>query len=252
MVSNITKERREYLLNNLLLFMKNEIEDDGATINTYWFEVKYPEKVYIMGVKEPKLEPASKDIIKFQAKCPFEKEELDTVVKYGIAHELLERYTYDSFQITYQGMNQAEEYEEYLEECVSDNQIIINDFVESEDSLVNEKVIKSRNLYLTKDLDGALENIWGAFERIKTIYTELDKKDSAKKVCNICATSLDFDCINNEFVALTNIGNNYQIRHFETNKKPLNDNNTKIYLYFRMLSLINFAIKQLKEAENDL
>lgn len=248
MVSNITKERREYLLNNLLLFMKNEIEEAGITIDKYWFEVKYPEEVYIMGVKEPKLEPASEEIVKLQSKCPFEKEELDTVVKYGIAHELLERYTYDSFQITYQGMNQAEEYEEYLEECVSDNQIIINDFVESEDSLVNEKVIKSRNLYLSKDLDGALENIWGAFERIKTIL-DSDKQKGAEKLCNLCATSLKVDDISKEFKDLTSLGNNYIIRHTETTKIPITDVNTKVYLYLRMLSLINFAIKQLKEAE---
>lgn len=252
MVNNITKERRNYLLNNLLLFMKNEMEDIGRTKETYWFSLKFPEEVYYIGYPEPEIEPASEDTYKFISKYPCEKEELEVVTKYAITHELLENHGSDGYKITYQGMSKAEAYEEYLEECVSDNQIILNDFIESEDSIVNEKVIKSRNLYLTKDLNGALENIWDAFEQIKTIYIELDKKDSAIKICNACATSLEFDCINDEFVALTNIGNEYQIRHFETNKKPIKDTQTKVYLYFRMLALIHFTIKQLKEVENDL
>ena len=243
MAATITKERREYLLNNLLLFIKNEMEDSGSTIDNWYFEIKYEEEYYLMGVKEPKIDPASEDIIKLQQRCPFSKEELDAVVKYGVAHEYLEKYTFNSFNITYLGINKAEEYEEYLETNVSDNQIILNDYIESSDYQVNDLIIKSRNLYLTKDLDGALEKLWDAFERIKTLLNE-NKKQGTKQLCQTCSTSLDFDAINSEFLTLTNIGNSYQIRHFETNKIPIKDNPTKIYLYFRMLSLLNFAIKQ--------
>lgn len=249
---SITKERKEYLLNNLLLFMKNEMEEAGIKKDNYWFVVQFPKEVYYMGVPEPKLFPASEDTAKFIAKCPCEENELDSVVKYAIAHEFLEKHGADSIKITYYGMDTAVKYEEYLEDCVSDNQIILNNYFESTDETVNEKIIKSRNLFLNHDIGGALENIWDAFERIKTIFTELDKKNSIKKVCDVCATSLDYENINSEFLELTNLGNNYQIRHFETNKKPINDDNTKIYLYFRMLSLITFVIKQLEVAENDL
>lgn len=248
----ITKERKEHLLNNLLLFMKQEIEESGISKDNYWFVVKFPAEVYYIGIEKPKLEAASEDTTKFLLKCPCEKEELDIVIKYAIAHEYLERRTHDSVMLTYSGFDKADDYEEFLEQNVTDNEIILNDYVSLSDDKMNKLIIKSRNLYLTKDLDGALEKIWDAFERIKTIFTELDKKASAKKVCEVCATSLDFDFINNEFVSLANIGNNYQIRHFETNKKPIKDNQTKAYLYFKMLSLINFVIKQLKEVENDL
>lgn len=247
----ITKERKEYLLNNLLLFMKNEMEDIGRTKDTYWFVEKFPEEVYYMGVNEPRLEPASEDTAKFISKYPCEKEELEVVIKYAITHELLEIFMRDSYKITYLGIDKADEYEAYLEECVSDNQIILNDYIESSDNKVNEKIIKCRNLYLTNDIDGALENIWDAFERLKTIYANIDKKESIKKICENCATSLDFDNINSAFEELTYIGNNYQIRHFETNKKQITDNNTKVYLYFRMLTLITFVIKQLG-VKNDL
>ena len=207
-MNNISKERREYLLNNLLLFMKNEMEDIGRTKEAYWFVKKFPKEVYYIGYPNPELEPASEDTYKFITKCPCKEEELNIVINYAISHELLEKYMLDSYKITFQGINRAEEYEEYLEECVVDNQIILNDYVESIDDTINEKIIKSRNLYLTKDIDGAIENIWDAFERIKTIYIDLSKKDSIKKVCEICATDLDYNDINNEFLALKNIGNN--------------------------------------------
>lgn len=248
----IKKERKEYLLNNLLLFMKNEMEDIGRTKDTYWFVEKFSEEVYYMGVNEPRLEPASEDTAKFISKYPCEKKELEVVIKYAITHELLERFMQNSYKITYLGIDKADKYEEYLEKCVSDNQIILNDYIESPDNKVNEKIIKCRNLYLTNDIDGALENIWDAFERLKTIYANIDKKASIKKICENCATSLDFDNINSAFEELTYIGNNYQIRHFETNKKQITDNNTKVYLYFRMLTLITFAIKQLEVEKNDL
>lgn len=249
---SVTKERKEYLLNNLLLFMKQEIEEAGISKDNYWFVVKFPEEVHYMGVKEPKLEPASEDTAKFLLKCPCEEEELNIAIKYGIAHEYLKKHTCNSVMLTYDGFYKADDYEEFLEQNVTDNEIILNNYVSSNDDKINELIIKSRNLYLTKDLDGALEKIWDAFERLKTIFSEVDKKSSAKKLCDICSKSLDIDSINNEFMALTDIGNNYQIRHFETNKKTIEDANTKIYLYFRMLSLIMFAIKQMDVTEDDL
>lgn len=247
-----TKERKEYLLNNLLLFMKQEIEEAGISKDNYWFVIEFPKKVYCMGVKEPKLEPASEDTTKFLLKCPCEEEELDIAIKYGIAHGYIVKRTCNSIKITDYGFDKADDYEKFLEQNVTDNEIILNNYVSSNDDKINELIIKSRNLYLTKDLDGALEKIWDAFERLKTIFSEVDKKSSVKKLCDICSKSLDIDSINNEFMALTDIGNNYEIRHFETNKIPIEDANTKIYLYFRMLSLIMFAIKQIEVNENDL
>ncbi len=252
-MSEITKERKEYLLNNLLLFMKNEMEAVGATIDNYWFMEEFPEQEYYLGSHKPQLKQASEDTAKFIAKCPCEKWELDIAIKYGIAHDFLTvKIVPNKYRITRSGMLEAENYEEYIEKCVTDNQIILNDYIESTDNKVNEMLVKSRSLYFTKDLDGALEKIWDAFERIKTIYPDSNKKESAKKVCDACATSLDSDYINNEFKTLSTIGNDYQIRHFETDKKSISDINTKVYLYFRMLSLIIFVIKQMKVMKNDL
>jgi len=126
------------------------------------------------------------------------------------------------------------------------NEILFNEEIKTSDTTLNELINESKELFIRNNKQLALEKIWDAFERIKTIYIDLDKKSSVKKVCNTCSTSLNYDSINSEFTELTNIGNDYQIRHFETNKKTINDINTKTYLYFRMLSLINFVTKQLE------
>ena len=86
----------------------------------------------------------------------------------------------------------------------------------------------------------ALEKIWDAFERIKTILNAENKQHGAKGLCELCSSSLKYKEIETEFKNLTKIGN------FETDKIQFKDENTKAYLYFRMLILLNFAAKQIQ------
>lgn len=53
--------------------------------------------------------------------------------------------------------------------------------------------------------------------------------------------------LNAEFFELGKIGNNYQIRHFETGKLPISDLRLKEYWYQRCLSLINLSIKFIED-----
>lgn len=90
----------------------------------------------------------------------------------------------------------------------------------------------------------ALEKIWDAFERMRTYYSP-DKKKSATQIVNMISNG-DAELYNNlnaEFLELGNIGNNYQIRHFETNKLPITDIRMKEYWYTRCLALINLVIR---------
>ena len=50
---------------------------------------------------------------------------------------------------------------------------------------------------------------------------------------------------NDEFVALTKIGNNYRIRHHETDKIDITDTRHYDYFFNRCLSLIALAIQYL-------
>ncbi len=93
----------------------------------------------------------------------------------------------------------------------------------------------------------AVEKIWDALERLKTYYTNLDKKTSVTQIVNDMSNcDANFvDLFNSEFKALTDIGNNYRIRHHETSKIDITDSRHYDYFFNRCLSLIALAIKYL-------
>ncbi|HBV22248.1 MAG TPA: hypothetical protein DEB42_00455 [Jeotgalicoccus sp.] len=122
-----------------------------------------------------------------------------------------------------------------------------------EDTKINE-IIEESKLYMRSDDSSkkqiALEKIWDAFERLKTVYEEKGSKRS--KIENLIekisyGSESNKIMLNDEFLELTRIGNEYQIRHFEKEKYELTSDEFREYLYFRMLSLISFCIKQSKE-----
>ena len=97
------------------------------------------------------------------------------------------------------------------------------------------------------DQRDAAEKIWDAFERLKSYYTHLNKKDSADKIINDMADSKAnyVSLFEAEFKALTVIGNDYRIRHHETNKIDITDQRHYDYFFNRCLSLIALAIQYL-------
>ncbi len=98
------------------------------------------------------------------------------------------------------------------------------------------------------DQKDAVEKIWDALERLKTYYTDKNKRDSATKIVNDMAGghASYIELFNAEFKALTDIGNNYRIRHHETNKIDITDIRHYDYFFNRCLSLIGTAVQYLR------
>ena len=94
----------------------------------------------------------------------------------------------------------------------------------------------------------SVEKLWDAFERLKTYYMNMDKKSSAKTIVSDMANHKEtFEKLfNDEFATLTNIGNDFRIRHHETNKIDIIDERYYDYFFNRCLSLIALAIQYLK------
>ena len=94
----------------------------------------------------------------------------------------------------------------------------------------------------------SVEKIWDALERLKSYYTTMDKKDSASKIVNDIAggDSNFYQIFDTEFFALTKIGNNFRIRHHETDTIDITDSKHYDYFFNRCLSLIALAVQYLK------
>lgn len=107
-------------------------------------------------------------------------------------------------------------------------------------------------LYKTPDpktRQDSIEKLWDALERLKTYYKELDKKSSINNLLKVISNNNNnfLELFDNEFKALTNIGNNYRIRHHETNKIEITDMRYYDYLFNRCVSLIALSIQFLNE-----
>ncbi len=94
----------------------------------------------------------------------------------------------------------------------------------------------------------AVEKIWDAFERLKTYYSNMDKKSSTKEIINNISRENHefFDLFDNEFTKLTKIGNDFRIRHHETDRIEIPDSRYYDYFFNRCLSLIALVIQFLK------
>lgn len=122
---------------------------------------------------------------------------------------------------------------------------------ESVDDIVNKKIEESKVYIRDNDSDKkqiALEKIWDGFERLKTVYGE-NKKKSAEELIRVVSkgSTKTEELLANEFNELTTIGNTFQIRHFENGKTIVNSDAQKEYLYFRMLSLLSYCLKEMKD-----
>lgn len=113
--------------------------------------------------------------------------------------------------------------------------------------LLKEAILLHRSPY-PADIRDAVEKLWDAYERLKTYYTDLDKKESAAKIVNDVAGGVEAysRLFNDEFFALTKIGNNFRIRHHETDKVEITDVRYYDYFFNRCLSLITLAIQYLE------
>lgn len=113
--------------------------------------------------------------------------------------------------------------------------------------LLQEAILLHRSPYPT-DIRDAVEKLWDAYERLKTYYKTMNKAKSAEKIVNdIAAGQVPYVTLfDTEFRALTKIGNDFRIRHHETEKVEITDVRYYDYFFNRCLSLIALAIQYLQ------
>ena len=91
----------------------------------------------------------------------------------------------------------------------------------------------------------ALESLWDAWERLKTIDQD-DKKSGIKAILDATARSESSKfrgALKEEATTLTEIGNSLRIRHSETDQEKLAQSEHADYLFYRLYSLIHLILR---------
>lgn len=119
----------------------------------------------------------------------------------------------------------------------------------TEDPETNRLLEGARKLILAPDVDrrrDALEKLWDAFERLKTLEPGKDKRVQAEALLDRVAgpASPRFRVLlNDEAKALTEIGNAFRIRHSETTQEILTMSEEIDYLFQRMFAFVRLVLK---------
>lgn len=114
------------------------------------------------------------------------------------------------------------------------------------DNLLSIAIIKFRSPR-PETRQEALEKLWDAFERLKSIEQGKGKKATANALIEgmISDNGPYFKTVvKEEFTKMTQVGNGMLIRHSEVGKEPVGDNGEKDYLFIRLFSLIHLALRK--------
>ncbi len=115
------------------------------------------------------------------------------------------------------------------------------------DHHLDEMLETAKSKYISPNLKSrieALEKIWDAWERLKTIELASDKKNSARMLLDKATSELNFrQLLEIESKELTAIGNNFMIRHSETTKIPIESSEQVDYFFQRMYAIIHLLLK---------
>lgn len=138
-----------------------------------------------------------------------------------------------------------------LEVALSEQASLSYDLVDFQidDHEFNKLVEQAFQYYKEARIDTATEKIWDAFERIKTFYKQYDKKESITKLIDIVSkNNAEYrEMVEEEFTSLTKLGNDFRIRHHETNKKDICCKEHYDYLFHRCIAVLRLVTSVLRE-----
>ena len=87
------------------------------------------------------------------------------------------------------------------------------------------------------------EKLWDAWERLKSLEVQGDKRMSVARLLEQCSPEPKFRArLDAEAKALTEIGNAFHIRHFETDKVRISLPEQNDYLFHRLFALMHLLL----------
>jgi hypothetical protein len=101
------------------------------------------------------------------------------------------------------------------------------------------------------DIDTALEKIADALDRIKTLMEPKNKKLSIQKTIELLSADEDLrKFVDKHLKTLTEISNNFTIRHKEINKKNIDSEEYKEFLFYEYFNVIRLLLLNLSEKKH--
>lgn len=116
------------------------------------------------------------------------------------------------------------------------------------DGETNRLLEAARQRFLSpkpEDRQDALEKLWDAFERLKTLEPGANKRAQADALLDrVVAPGSGFrEALGREAAELTSIGNSFRIRHSETTQEALTSLDQVDYLFTRMFAFVRVILK---------
>jgi len=96
-----------------------------------------------------------------------------------------------------------------------------------------------------EDRQDALEKLWDAFERLKTLEAGANKREQADALLDRVAVpgSAFRQALTREAMELTSIGNSFRIRHSEVSQEAVTSLDQVDYLFTRMFAFVRLLLK---------
>ena len=125
---------------------------------------------------------------------------------------------------------------------------LVSAVFQSEDQELNRLLELAREKFRNPDVNirrEAIEKLWDVWERLKTLEPGTDKKKQIEALLMRAIPQAEFrERVNQEAIALTNIGNDFGIRHTETNKIIISEPEFLDYLFHRLFTLIQMLLRR--------
>jgi len=124
---------------------------------------------------------------------------------------------------------------------------LLNNSFATGDEILDELLDTARIKFLNADpaiRREALEKLWDAWERLKSLENPENKRESTKILLDRASQEPNFrQILEVEAKTLTDFGNGFRIRHSETNRLELESDKHADYMFYRLLALIWFLVR---------
>lgn len=115
------------------------------------------------------------------------------------------------------------------------------------DNILNQMLEEAKHKFINPDVKirkEAVERLWDAWERLKSINNPSNKKDSITQLLNDACSEPKFrELLEQEARKLTEIGNSFHIRHSEVKQTAIIQSSHFDYLFHRLFCMILLTLK---------